>query len=312
MAAQASRRLPEAHQATQSAIVDAMKPVLTPVWDLVDLSDLSGSVPRFTAALSAVLRRYGMAAVAASNRFYRMSRSASGIHGSAPRIAYKAPSEVAVDQLVVDAVSSAIAGGPDLGERTLGIEAEQLVQDQARRQVMSLARLDREARGWARTVEPGACSFCLMLAMRGAVYGSKSTANFRAHKKQPNGSGGDCRCHAEPVFGVWEPQASVRAAKELWAETNGGGKHSGHDARVAFRQAVEGRKVTGAKSAKGAPHGKDHKGRPYVPVTSTRTRQSEEHQLQVLIALPPAKTPEAAKWQADRIAEIRKWLSENK
>lgn len=277
--------------------------------NLLDLTDLEHTLPRFARTVTAIVDRLGSAAATASNLFYRQQRQ--GLPGSAPKVARSPATELEVTQMIVESVSARLDGHPDIADQVLDSEAEQLVQDQARRQVMSTARLDREAKGWARTVEPGACSFCLMLAIRGPVYNTHATANFRAHKKQPNGSGGDCRCHAEPVFGEWEPQASVRAARELWDETNGKGKHSGHDARVAFRQAVEGRKVTGARKDKNAPNGKDRKGRAYEAVTSSKTREQQQHQLQVLEALPPAKTPAAAKWQADRIAEIRKWLGEN-
>lgn len=280
------------------------------VWSLLDLNDLEHSLNRFIEALTAILTRYGFASTTAADMFYQGKRANAGVPGSMPHHKVKPISEVEVRALVVDSVSTALMDGMQAGEQSLDSEAEQLVLNQSRRQIMSTAQLDREAKGWARVVEPGACSFCLMLALKGPWYKTHKSGNFRAHVKQPNGSGGDCRCHAEPVFGEWEPQAAVRDAQALWEETNGKGKHSGHDARVAFRQAVEGRKVTGAKKGTG-PDAKDRHGRAYVPVTRKKTRAQEEHQLRVLEALPPAKTPAAAKWQADRITEIRKWLSEN-
>lgn len=306
----------DAHQALQAALLTRMGQVMEQVWSLLDLDDIEGSLPRFMAALAAILNRYGKAAGAAADVFYRSQRAASGAKYPMPAVrAAAGASEATVDALVVDSVSTAVVDGPDAGERTLDSEAEQLVQDQARRQVMSTAQLDRAAKGWARVVEPGACSFCLMLALRGPVYKAQRTASFKAHKRKPNGSGGDCRCHAEPVFGKWEPQASVRDAQVLWAQVTKG--RSGHDARVAFRQAVEGRTVTGAR-AKGAggkskpsPAGTDRHGNSYAPVLPGRERKYEEAQLRVLLAMPPAKTPEAAKWRADRIAEIRTFLGNN-
>lgn len=303
------QRLPEQHQAAQARIAAEVAPLLNRAGALLDLTDLEHTLPRFTQTVTAIVDRLGAAAATTSNLFYKRQRK--DLPGKAPVVDRSPASELEVTQMIVESVAARLDGRPDMADQILDSEAEQLVQDQARRQVMSTARLDREAKGWARTVEPGACSFCLMLAIRGPYYNTHASANFRAHKKKPNGSGGDCRCHAEPVFGEWEPQAAVRAAQELWDATNGKGKHSGHDARVAFRQAVEGRKVTGAKKG-AAPNGKDRKGRAYEAVTRSKTREQQEHQLRVLEALPPAKTPEAAKWQAGRIAEIRKWLSENK
>lgn len=312
MAAQTPPRLPEQHQATQARIAAEVAPLMDRAWSVLDTANLDATLPRFTAVVSAIVDRLGSAAASASNVFYRAARK--GLPGDMPQVKRSPATELEVDQMVVAAVTSRMSGDTETADRVLDSEAEQLVQDQARRQVMSTAQLDREARGWARVVEPGACSFCLMLAMRGAIYDSKSTANFRAHKKKPNGSGGDCRCQAEPVFGKWEPQASVRDAKKLWDDVTKG--RTGHDARTAFRQALEGRTVTGAKSkGKGGrstpnPVGKDRHGTPYVPVTKEWTKEGARHQLEVLLAMPPAKTPEAAKWRADRIAEMRKLIGE--
>lgn len=289
----------DTHQAVQATLSARMVSVLDQVWGLLDPSDLEGSLPRFVAALTAILTRYGAASAAAADTFYQSQRIRAGVNGRMPRPRAEVVPEVAVDQVVVDSVATAIGSGAAAGERALDSEAEQLVLDQSRRLIMSTAQLDRAARGWARVVEPGACSFCLMLAMRGAVYKSKATGNFRAHTRRPDGSGGDCRCHAEPVFGFWEPQASVRDAKKLWDQVTQG--RSGHDARVAFRQALEGREVTGAKKKRST----------YAALKPGRERKYEEAQLRVLTALPPAKTPEAATWRADRIADIRRFLGEN-
>lgn len=60
------------------------------------------------------------------------------------------------------------------------------------------ALADKAAAGWLRVAEPGACTFCLMLASRasyGILYRSEKTANFRAHTRTTRG-GGECRCHA--------------------------------------------------------------------------------------------------------------------
>ena len=88
-----------------------------------------------------------------------------------------------------------------------------------------------------------------MLALRagaGFLYTSKRSADFSAHD--------NCRCHAEPVFNAYEPSYRMRQMQMLWAEATAG--RSGHDARVAFRQAVEGRPVTGSKNGpKGAAKG---------------------------------------------------------
>ncbi|MBQ1165141.1 hypothetical protein KBZ21_44955, partial [Streptomyces sp. A73] len=63
--------------------------------------------------------------------------------------------------------------------------------DQGRGTVREAVRRDRQATGWARTAALGACAFCKMLAVRGAV-SERDTANFRAHD--------GCHCGVVPIF----------------------------------------------------------------------------------------------------------------
>lgn len=84
-------------------------------------------------------------------------------------------------------IQGMVADGVDL--RTIGAYNETMQRN---------ALSDASAAGWIRAAESGACTFCLMLASRGAygiLYRSEQTANFRAHMRTSRG-GGDCRCHA--------------------------------------------------------------------------------------------------------------------
>lgn len=61
----------------------------------------------------------------------------------------------------------------------------------------------------------GPCSWCVMLASRGPVYGSRETAKW-AHGSVGNEYHDDCTCEAIPARGEWIPDAStVRGAR--WA-----------------------------------------------------------------------------------------------
>lgn len=71
------------------------------------------------------------------------------------------------------------------------------------RQLLDLtARSDASALGYRRVTDGNPCAFCAMLATRGPVYGSQSSA-------QSTGSGDRyhdwCGCSAELVYGAWEP-----------------------------------------------------------------------------------------------------------
>lgn len=297
-------RQAEAQRAGQEALAAAALPLLSRSWSLVDLQDLQGSLPRFRMAVQAVVEYYGRASAAAAVEWFRQERRAAGVVGRVSLKAVPATPEGFVDSLVADSVAALLVT-PETAPDVLDSQAQHLILQQGRNQMLSASAQDAAAKGWARVPNPDACSFCLMLAARGAVYGSKRAANFRAHFKQPNGSGGDCRCTVEPLFrNHYEPTAVVRNAQALWADSTKG--RSGKDARDAFRQAVEGRPVTGS-TTKGTPR----KGRTPAHTHNApqgRTAETQAAQLKVLEAMPPAKTPEAAAWRVVRIAEIRKFL----
>lgn len=81
--------------------------------------------------------------------------------------------------------------------------AEKEVARGFRDTVQGNTRQDDDAIGWSRIARPGACKFCVMLAGKGAVYRSESTANFGAHT--------NCHCAARPEFrnGQHGPEASA-------------------------------------------------------------------------------------------------------
>lgn len=305
----------EVHQVSQEAVAALILPLLQAAWDLLDFDRLEETLPRFRDAVQAVVNHYGQAASAMAAQHFKAVRSRAGVPG---RVSIPAVSPIPdgfVDQMVAEAVAVAMED-VETARGDLDAAAEQLVLDQGRKQMMTAAALDDAARGWARIPNAGACSFCLMLALRasnGLLYTSKAAATMNrrsrrnaARPDQPfKGAGAfkahdNCRCTVEPVFGRYEATAQVREAQKTWDEVTKG--RTGKDARAAFRQAVEGREVTGDKKSKGVKRG---------PVKGEgKTPENQRHQLRVLEAMPPAKTPEAAAWRANRIAEIRKYLGE--
>lgn len=69
--------------------------------------------------------------------------------------------------------------------------------------ILGNTRSDQDAIGWSRVARGGACKFCQMLAGKGSVYRSESSAIFAAHKA--------CNCAARPEFrnGDHGPEASA-------------------------------------------------------------------------------------------------------
>ena len=257
---EAPPRPADEHQVGQAALVSLIPALLREAWPLLDLHNLQATMPQFTAAVRAIIQRYGQASAAAALTYYQAERHAASVPGR-PSLKL-APSPA--DSVIESAVSWATTDlyGPVTTETTTAVmtqldgAVQNLVLDQGRDTIIGAVRQDKEAKGWARVTSPGACSFCVMLALRsgaGFLYTSKQSANFRAHTPNADGSGGLCQCHAEPVFTAYEPSARMREMQALWKDSTRG--RSGNDARNAFRQALEGRPVTGSanKGSKSKP-----------------------------------------------------------
>jgi hypothetical protein len=279
----------EEHQTGQEALVSLIPAVLRQAWPLLDPHNIKGTLPQFLAAVKAIVARYGQASGAAALDYYRSERVAAGV--TSPTTLKIAPSPA--DRVIEDAVGWAVSDlyGPVSPETTtlvqenLDAAVTQLVLDQGRDTIIDNALRDPKAKGWARVTEVGACSFCIMLALRagaGFLYTSKRSADFQAHD--------NCHCHAEPVFNAYEPSHRMRELQAVWAEATKG--RSGHDARVAFRQAVEGREVTGAP---GKPKGQ-----------AKRLHEMSRSQIEHQIALTQGLKDSA--WRTEQLARLRKAL----
>jgi len=237
------------HQAGQVALVALIPALLREAWPLLDLHNLQATMPRFVAAVRAIVARYGQASAAGALAYYQTERRAQNVPGR-PSLKL-APSPV--DSVIEDAVSWATTDlwgpvTPEAETKALDLldgAVQNLVLDQGRYTIIDAVKQDKYAKGWARVTEPGACSFCVMLALRagaGFLYHKRSAADFRAHTPGPHG-GGLCQCHVEPVFTAYEPSAHMRQMQKVWADSTKG--RYGADARAAFRQAIEGRPIVG-------------------------------------------------------------------
>ncbi|MGZ4518964.1 MAG: VG15 protein [Mycobacteriaceae bacterium] len=226
------------HQIGQAALVGLVPALVAQAWPLLDPHDIKGTLPQFTAAVQAVVNRYGRASATGALDFYRKQRIAAGVTSPVQLRVAPAPDEQTVTDYIGAATSGLYGAVTPESERaaldSVSEAASQLVLDQGRDTIIENAARDPKAKGWVRVTEPGACSFCLMLAIRGGMgvlYKAENTADFKAHD--------NCRCHAEPVFNAYEPSHDLRQAQALWVKSTKG--KSGNDARIAFRQAVEGR-----------------------------------------------------------------------
>lgn len=232
------------HYAAQVGITAALTAALRRLWPAVDLGDVKATWPDYRRDVLAVTQEYASASIAVSADHYDTMRDQAGIGGR-----FRTPiADPPVDQLVLGYLDAATEDflaehADELARIEADIQAEidatmgKLVMDAGRGEILTAVKADEKAKGWARVVRPGACSFCLLLATRGAAYKSEKTATFRAHQRF-GGKGGDCRCTAEPLFAAtYEPSAQVRAAQTLYAEATTG-LPRGADRANAFRRAV--------------------------------------------------------------------------
>lgn len=224
-------------QAAQAFLIAQTQAPVTQAWSLVDQSNLAGTLPKFTQALQGIVSQYGSASYALARKFYLQERAAAKVTGKfTPSPPPKPPAEQ-VEKSVNWATRELWSTDPDYAEGNLKAAQtnvqgviDNMVLGVGRQTTVDAVQADRKARGWAREVEPGACSFCVLLATRGAVYKTDSTASFRSHPH--------CECMAVPVFGQYEPTAEIRNAQQLYQQAKA---TPGVSTLKAFRQLVEGR-----------------------------------------------------------------------
>ncbi|NUR31920.1 MAG: hypothetical protein HOV83_39780 [Catenulispora sp.] len=195
------------------------------------------------AAVTALVGQYSAASAAAAVTSYEEQRAAAGIRRRfIPEPAPALPDEQVVASLRW-AASDVWEGGDVAAAHTRAEGAVQrLVLNQGRDTMQQAVRRDREAVAWARGAALGACSFCKLMASRGAVYESAGTAGREADARFEGETGeakyhNFCHCVIIPVFRGQTFQLSPQAAEwdRLYREYAQG--HPGEQLRL-FRRAL--------------------------------------------------------------------------
>jgi hypothetical protein len=198
--AKAATALAAQYRREQEAVAAQLKMLMARFWDDVDPDDFADSFASdFAPAAATALRMSFEASAASASAFYVYARIMSG------RGFFKVPG-VTLDSGRIDAALgatgiarfwNAIGRGEDadsaMGSGLAGISGSSasIALDGGRATIVGASNADREAKGWERIAEAGACDFCLMLSGRGAVY-SEATSDFPSHD--------NCKCVASPVF----------------------------------------------------------------------------------------------------------------
>lgn len=191
--------------------------------------------PRPVDAVASLAQEFSDAAISLAVDYYEDLREYEGVPGTY-RPPLVRPWDVESLQAYIDAASTNMLQAIDAEAAALDAEidafASQLVLDAGTREIFAAIDNDPRPTRYARVTRPGACSFCLMLAVRGAVYRSEDTASFRPHT-----SPGLCQCDVQPVWGAYEAPAHIRAAESLYVNSVEDSMTSA-EKRNAFRRAL--------------------------------------------------------------------------
>jgi hypothetical protein len=208
-------------------------------------SRLRESVPDWMTAMNTVIAQYARTSAALAADFYEGQREAARVPGSFTVPVAEPPPPEQTEASLRWATKDLWPRDPDdsaatdaqrqptdvrlaQAEKKAEQVAQKLVADTGRGTVQEAVRQDRQATAWARSAARGACAFCKMLALRGAVY-EKGTSDFRAHD--------GCHCGVVPVFKGqrFELSPHAREWERIYREFAQG--HSGDQLRL-FRRAL--------------------------------------------------------------------------
>ena len=238
---------------------------LQKIWPLLNVNNMGDTFAPWASAVATLIQRDRRLVSGLAASYIRATRLESGVSGD-PKIIVSAaaPETQIATSLEVTALAgyrTALRYYPEEKAkqvafvRTAGAVGR-LVLNGGRDTVFDSIRADSRAGGWMRITAPGACSFCQMIAGRGAVY-SADTALFGAHDH--------CACLAKPAYGPtaqkvkkYTPSQRNRSAKTRALdnararEFMRGGLSAETQARTGRRSAnVEAKDIDAARSVAG-------------------------------------------------------------
>jgi len=216
----AGAALTNANRAAQLAARARSLEGLLRLWDIVDVTDLAGTIETFARA-AALLAGDGFdeSARTAAN-YYGLFRRVEGVGSIVVPVASRPPAgDVAADLrgAALKGIIDARKAGMSIDDakrqgliRAAGALTKQVL---AGGRMTILGGLDQDPRalGWVRATSGDPCTFCRMLAGRGPVYRSEKSAGFEPHDH--------CSCMPEPVYrGKQDTKAGTAAATATYAE----------------------------------------------------------------------------------------------
>lgn len=247
---------PDAYRRAQRGLTRLLVRDMRGLRRLIRAQRLRTSVPDWIAAVQAVVDRYASTSAALAAEWYEVQRAAAGAAGpfTVP-VADPPPAEqseatlrwASKDLWPRDPERATVAQQQpldtriSLAERKAEQAMQRLVLNVGRDTVRRAVREDREALAYARAAALGACSFCKLMASRGAVYSSAGAAGRDADDAfEGDGAAkyhNACNCVVVPIFRGQQFELSPHAAEwdRLYQEYAAG--HPGDQLR-RFRRAL--------------------------------------------------------------------------
>lgn len=236
-----AERLIVAQRSQQSGLAAATEQVVARLWrDLFDPKDPNGSWRQVEPLLVALVRQRQQVSAAVASNFVAAFRNSLNVSG---RYIPTPAAPLVADDIVpwlraaapAEAVKLLNSGATDISTATLDKvngSVIRMVLDGGRSTITTTADRDPRCIGYERHASAACCAFCAMLT--GRVYRNAESAGEgrKWHLK--------CHCAAVPVYSRDQPPPPNSAHfGDLWATSTRGLR--GNDARIAFRQAIEGR-----------------------------------------------------------------------
>lgn len=246
-------RLTERNRKAQLAIVAKALKEFLKLWPLLDIERLDETAPGWIDQVVQLILQYRVESAVGMGEYYSAFKTAETGAIAAARDILTPPVELGAlrTSLFVtgplQVLKGVKAGKPiEDARKTAFVTSSKALQrhvlDAGRETIDEVTRSDVDAEGWARITDGDPCYFCALLASRGFVYHSKTSALTTGGRRGGRSTGqtfhDGCGCSAEPAFqrGLDPPGRGLEFEQIYMDSTRG---TSGKESLRAFRRAYD-------------------------------------------------------------------------
>lgn len=206
---------PSSRQAALRGLTRLFVADLSTVWRKLNLSSPGKLADPLSQLLQAIADKYGVAAATLAADWYDESRTDAGVPGSFTASPADIPDATRFDALARWGVGPLFGGSPDeaLALNLIAGGLQRIILNANRDTITGATAADPAKPRWARHASANACAFCALMASRGPVYRSQSSAGDGAKYHD------DCHCAVIEVFPGQRYDEAPYVAK--WREAYG-------------------------------------------------------------------------------------------